>query len=39
MVYEDAAGWGQDPVKGFCGHGEECSGSITTGFLDQVNND
>jgi hypothetical protein len=33
MVYEDAAGSGQDPVKWFCEHGEEQSGSKTTGDL------
>jgi hypothetical protein len=38
MVYEDAAGSGQDPVKDFCEHDLEWSGSITTEFLDQVNN-
>jgi hypothetical protein len=31
MVYEDAGGSGQDPVKGFCEHGEEWSGSVKTG--------
>jgi hypothetical protein len=33
IVYEVAAGSGQDPVKRFCEHTGEWSGSITMGFL------